>query len=93
MSAEALEDAEVAETGSVLQLLLRSQALWTSPQCRKYHTARLAQTGPPLQGLAIQGPNFKVTFKQRRQLIERLAAKTRKAICNQFSLFAKTVRS
>ena len=50
MSAEALEDAEVAETGSVLQLLLRSQALWTSPQCRAVQTAMIA-----LQPLTCDG--------------------------------------
>ena len=35
-------DAEVAEVGSVLQLLLRAQALWTSPQCRALQTAMVA---------------------------------------------------
>ena len=45
-----LEDAEVAEMGSVLQLLLRSQALWTSPQCRAVQTAMVA-----LQPLACGG--------------------------------------
>eukprot|EP00908_Phaeocystis_cordata_P003897 Transcript_14274.p2 GENE.Transcript_14274~~Transcript_14274.p2 ORF type:complete len:265 (-),score=144.16 Transcript_14274:1001-1795(-) len=50
VSAEALEDAEVAETGSVLQLLLRSQALWTSPQCRAVQTAMIA-----LQPLTCDG--------------------------------------
>ena len=61
-----LEDAEVAEMGSVLQLLLRSQALWTSPQCRAVQTAMVA-----LQPLACGGAlavELKAAAREQREL-------------------------
>ena len=66
VTAGALEDAEVAEMGSVLRLLLRSQALWTSPQCRAVQTAMVA-----LQPLACGGAlavELRAAAREQREL-------------------------
>ena len=66
VAAGALEDAEVAEMGSVLRLLLRSQALWTSPQCRAVQTAMVA-----LQPLACGGAiavELRAAAREQREL-------------------------
>jgi hypothetical protein len=66
VAADVLEDAEVAEMGSVLQLLLRTQALWTSPQCRAVQTAMVA-----LQPLACGGAlavELKAAAREQREL-------------------------